>query len=117
MNPPVHVGTVDPTAFVPLSAEDGGWTPVAGDPAVEVHTLCENKALWSGVAILQPCTFSYPAQHPGAIEILDGAATISVDDRTWEVTAGDVVYLTPGTTSTWVVHRPLREFFVAFLGE
>ncbi|MEU0403846.1 cupin domain-containing protein [Streptomyces sp. NPDC006197] len=107
-------GRIDDAEFVPLAPEEGGWEPVEGDANARIHTLCENDHVWSGVALFDPCTFNYHADHASVIHLLEGAATITSDGHTSKVGAGDVVYLTPGITSTWVVKAPVREFFAAF---
>lgn len=60
MAAPVTTGRLDATEFTPLLPEDGGWIAVEGDAVARVHTLCESANAWSGVALLEPCTFDYP---------------------------------------------------------
>lgn len=116
MAAPIITGSIEASDFTPLTPQDGGWIPVAGDADARVHTLCDTGEVWSGVALVEPCTFDYPAAHAGSILLLDGSATISSDGHTGDVSAGDAIYLRPGTTSTWVVHTPVREFFVVLTG-
>jgi uncharacterized cupin superfamily protein len=117
MTAPVTIGNISSSDFVPISPTEGGWIPVEGDADARLHTLCKTDRVWSGVVTLQPCTFEYPCEHAGAIQLLEGSAIITAEGRTWEAGAGDVVYLQPGTTSTWVVREPMREFFIGFMGD
>ena len=108
----ITIGHLDATEFEAMSAEEGGWVPIEGDPNVRVHTLCDNGEMWAGIGLVEPSTFEYPIEHPSAIQLLEGEATVSVDNRTVELGPGDVVVLKTGATSTWVVKSNLREFFV-----
>jgi uncharacterized cupin superfamily protein len=108
----ITTGHLDATDFEPLSAEEGGWVTIEGDPDVRVHTLCDNGEVWAGIGLLEPSTFEYPIEHPSAIQVLEGEATVSVDNRTVELGPGAIVVLKTGATSTWVVKSPLRQFFI-----
>lgn len=107
---------VDTTDFVPLAPEDSGAEVIDGDSAAQVHTFLANDELWSGIALIQPCTFRYPVEHAGCVHILEGAATITDEEHTRMVGPGDVVFLAPGTVTTWRVTSPIREHFVVRLG-
>jgi uncharacterized cupin superfamily protein len=45
--------------------------------------------------------------------VLSGAATITVDDSSFAVTAGDLVRLAAGTQTIWEVTSPIRKLYVA----
>jgi uncharacterized cupin superfamily protein len=45
--------------------------------------------------------------------VLAGSATITVDESSISVAAGDLVRLTAGTSTTWEVTSPLRKLYVA----
>jgi uncharacterized cupin superfamily protein len=110
----VH-GRVDASDFRPITPEEGGWQPVEGDANARVHDLCQTDEAWSGIALVEPCKFDYLSDHPGLIQLLEGAATVVTDGRTLELRAGDVLFLSPGARTSWEVTSPLREFFYANL--
>ena len=115
MTAKLTVGRIDATDFAPLPAHEGGYEPIDGDPDAQVHTLFETEELWSGLALIQPCTFRYPVEHLGSVHLIEGDATITTDGVSRTVAAGDVLYLTPGAVTTWEVISPIREFFVVRL--
>lgn len=108
------IANLDVSDFEPLSAEEGGWEVIEGDPNARVHTFCENEEIWSGIALVDRSKFEYSAHLPGAIQLLEGAATVETDEHTVEIGPGDVIFLKVGSVSTWTVTVPLREFFVGF---
>lgn len=116
MTSTVAVGRIDATDFTPLSPEDSGAELIEGDSAAQVHTFVENDELWSGIALIQPCTFRYAAEHAGCVHLLEGDATITCDGQSRAIGSGDVVFLTPGTVTTWKVNSSIREHFVVRLG-
>jgi uncharacterized cupin superfamily protein len=110
-----HVSNLDPVDLEPMTSEEGGWVPLEGDAQARQRTLRETESIWSGIATVQPCSFSYTPEHAGAIQILDGTASMTYDGTQHELSAGSVVYLEPGAVTTWVVHTPIKEFFLAAL--
>lgn len=110
-----HVSTLDRVDLEPMTSEEGGWVPLQGDAQAKQRTLRETESIWSGIATVQPCSFSYTPEHAGAIQILDGTASMTYDGTQHELSTGSVVYLEPGAVTTWVVHTPLTEFFIAAL--
>lgn len=116
MNPPITIAPFETSSFVPLPSEDGGAERLEGDPSAQIHTLCENADIWSGIVLIQPSTFRYPVEHAGAVHLLEGQVTITTDGVSQQAGAGDVVYMSPGVESIWKVTEPIREFFVVFLG-
>jgi uncharacterized cupin superfamily protein len=110
----VTAGRLDVTEFEPLSPQDGGWELLEGDSNTRVHTLSENARIWAGVALIDPCRFSYEHHRASMIQLLEGEATFTADGRTVELRAGGVAFFLPGMTSTWEVRSPMREFFVSF---
>jgi uncharacterized cupin superfamily protein len=113
--PLAHVRNLDTVDLVPMTPEEGGWVPLSGDAQAKQRTLVETDSIWSGIATVQPCSFSYTPEHAGAIQILDGTASMTYHGTRHELSAGSVVYLEPGAITTWVVHTPIREFFLAAL--
>jgi len=106
------------TDFESYADEDDGHMRVTeGDPSVRVHTLREGKELWAGIALVQPSKFEYSSQHAGAIQLLEGAATVTTEGRTVELKAGEAIFLEKGAETTWEVTAALREYFVAFVAE
>jgi uncharacterized cupin superfamily protein len=110
----VTTGRLDYTQLEPMTPAEGGWEPIEGDADVRFRTLCENDQVWAGIAVVQPCKFRYPHDHPGTIQLLEGEATVTCDGRTFDLSAGEAVFFLPGTTSEWEVKTPMREFFVAY---
>jgi uncharacterized cupin superfamily protein len=110
----VH-GQLDATGFRPISPEEGGWEPLEGDSNARVHDFCLTEDVWSGVALVDPCRFTYEPDHPGMIQVVDGAATVTTEGRTLELGPGDVLVLSPGARTSWEITSPLREFFFAAL--
>ena len=114
MSTKVWTGRVDATEFTRLTAEEGGWKPIEGDPGVRVHTFCESEGLWTGLGCVEPSTFSYTNDGPGLIQLLEGEATETLDGRTLDLRAGDVVIVPGSVEQTWEIKTAVREFFVTF---
>jgi uncharacterized cupin superfamily protein len=112
MSESITTGHLEATDFEPLSADEGGWARIAGDPNIRVHTLCDNEETWAGIGLIEPSTFAYPIEHPTAVQVLEGEAAVSVDGQTVEVGAGSVVVLKAGAKSTWVIKSRIRQFFI-----
>ena len=85
-----------------------------GDPGVRVHTFCESEGLWTGLGCVEPSTFSYTNDGPGLIQLLEGEATVTLDGRTLDLRAGDVVIVPGSVEQTWEIKTAVREFFVTF---
>ena len=113
MSSKVWTGRVDATEFAPLASAEGGLTAIEGDPRARVHTFCDGDGLWTGLGCVEPSKFSYTNDGPGLVQILEGEATVTVDGRTLELCAGDVVLFPASVEQTWEIKSPLREFFVA----
>jgi len=79
MSTQVWTGRVDAIEFLSLTAEEGGWEPLAGDPRARVHTFCESEGMWTGLGCVEPSTFSYTNHGPGLLQILEGEATLTVE--------------------------------------
>lgn len=97
--------------------EDDSVRVTEGDPDVRMHTLRESEEIWAGIALVQPSKFEYSSQHAGAIQLLEGAATVTTEGRTVELKAGEAIFLEKGAETTWEVTAALREYFVAFVAE
>ena len=87
---------------------------IEGDPDVRSHTFCEGEQLSAGVAIIQPCKFEYRSARAGAIQLLEGAARVTTEGRTVELTAGEAIFVEKGAETSWEVTSALREYFVVF---
>lgn len=105
---------LDAAEFEPMSQEGSNWEPIEGDPRARIRTLCENDQLRASLGLAEPSTVSYAFDGPSTIQILEGAMTVSVGDRTAEVGPGDVLFFRAGVTATLKITAPLRDFFVAY---
>jgi uncharacterized cupin superfamily protein len=114
MSEVVTIGRLDTADLEPMTPEEGGWEPIEGNADARVHTFCETEQVWAGVAVVQPCTFRYHHHHPSSIQLLEGEATVRAEGHTFHLRAGEVVFFLRGTTATWEVKSPIREFFVSF---
>ena len=116
MSPRVSIASLHATELVPMSPTEGGWVPVEGDANTQAQTFYDKNGIWSGVAVLEPCSFTYTAPQSGAIQILEGEATLHYDGTSRDLAAGDIIYLATGAETMWVVKKRMKEFFIAATG-
>jgi dimethylamine monooxygenase subunit A len=88
-----------------------------GDPDPKVHWLKKNEkgdpTYLAGLWYVQPSKFRWLFFGNESFHVLEGRATITIEDGTSvEVRAGDVVSFPMDTPSVWVVTEPLKKFFV-----
>lgn len=101
---------------VPLES----WQPEGievdeGDPRGRGHTLFEQTVptrFGTGVFTSQPAKTSYELIDNEIIYVLEGTATLTLDSQEpVKVTAGDLVFLPSGHTSTWEFHDTFKEIW------
>jgi len=93
---------------------------LAGNPHPRVHWLRKNKpgqtVYMAGLWEVQPATFRWIFTGNESFYILHGRATITTDEGVVsEVQGGDMVSYLANTDSVWIVHEPLRKFFMITL--
>jgi len=88
-----------------------------GDPAPRVHWLKKNEkgdpTYLTGLWHVQPSTFRWLFFGNETFHVLEGRATITIDDgASVEVKPGDLLSFPMDTPSVWVVHEAVKKFFV-----
>jgi ethanolamine utilization protein EutQ (cupin superfamily) len=90
------------------------WEP---DPDVGglMHILCEVPRLWAGFTRydIAPAPVAWTPPQRETFMILEGAARIVIaGGATLDLQAGGVASLPAGTSTTWHITAPFREFWV-----
>ncbi len=90
---------------------------IEGDPMPKVHWLRKNEknepTYLAGLWWVKPATFKWLFFGHETFHILEGRATITIDDGTSvEVKAGDIISFAMNTPSVWEVHETLKKMFV-----
>jgi uncharacterized cupin superfamily protein len=106
---------VSPGVFTSnVSAEE--WEPDT-DPPGEVHMLCGGSGLEAGFwrpvqgVTAEPVRWTLPARE--VILVLEGAATIEIDDGpTLELKVGDIASMPEGAVTTWHLTPGFKELWV-----
>jgi len=88
-----------------------------GDPAPRVHWLKKNEkgdpTYLTGLWHVQPAKFRWLFFGNETFHVLEGRATITIDDgASVEVKPGDLLSFPMDTPSVWVVHEAVKKFFV-----
>lgn len=101
-------------ANAPLESwQPEGVTILDGSPDGHGFTLVEqttSPAFGAGVFACQPATTTYELTENELIYVLQGSASIALDDgEPVEVTAGELAFLPKGHLSTWTFHSPFKE--------
>ncbi len=96
------------------SLSTGNWE---SDPETGclTHVLCSSGRVEAGLArfdtVQGPLTYTLPERE--TLLVLEGSSRIEIaGGRTLEMKEGDMVSLPKGTTATWHLTTPYREFFV-----
>ena len=106
----IHTSLWEP---MPIDAPD----LLEGDPAPKVHWLKKNEkgdpTYLTGLWHVQPAKFRWLFFGNETFHVLEGRATITVDDGTAvTVGPGDIISFPINTPSVWQVHEPLKKMFV-----
>lgn len=93
-----------------------GVTILEGNPAGRGYTLYEdfeNGARAAGVFECDPSKTTYLLEHNEIIQVLEGEATIEIDNGSRvDLKPGDIAFLPAGHLSTWTFHTTFREFWI-----
>lgn len=93
-----------------------GVTILDGDPKGRGFTLYENYddgARATGIFECDPAKTSYMLEFNEIIHVLEGEATIELEDGSRvDLKPGDIAFLPKGQLSTWTFHTRFREFWV-----
>lgn len=117
MTPLAFASRVDAGDLQPLSADELGLDDVVGQPNMMVHQLRSTTGdagnVWAAVVMVEPCSFSYVFAGDETVHILEGRATVELNDsEPVELSAGVIASFRKGTSSRWTVHSRMREFAV-----
>lgn len=97
------------------SWQPDGVTVLEGKPDGHGYTLFERTSapqFGTGIFTSQPSTTTYELVDNEIIYVVEGSATLRLGDKDpVSVTAGDLVFLPKGHTSTWVFHEPFKEIW------
>ena len=111
----ISLSSVDVALWEPMPID----TPdlLEGDPVPRVHWLRKNEkgdpTYLAGLWHVQPAKFRWLFFGHETFHVLEGRATITVDDgSSVTVKAGDIVSFPINTPSVWEVHEPLKKMFV-----
>lgn len=112
-----YASTVHDGHLVPLLPEEIGLVEVCGDPNMLVHELRStsgsNGNVWAAVVTIDPCAFKYTFAGDETIHVLNGEATVEVDEtQTVELRPGTIASFRKGTSSRWRIQKSFREFVV-----
>jgi uncharacterized cupin superfamily protein len=107
--------TVDPGDWEPFHAE-----VVDGSPDGKVHWLWRPDAghsQFGGVYVSTPGTIRFTLGGDESVHVLEGEVHIEFDDgQTLDLRAGDVASFPGGSTLTWTMTTPFKEFFTVSRG-
>ncbi len=103
-------------ADAPLEAwQPDGVTVLQGDPDGHGFTLFEQSsgpAFGTGVFACDPATTTYELTSNEIIYVLEGRASIALDDGDpVELSAGDLAFLPKGHLSRWTFHTYFKEIW------
>jgi len=106
---------VAPGVFL-SKASAGEWEPDTDTPG-EVHVLCSGAGmeagLWRWVPGVTPEPFRWTLPGREVILVLEGTATIEMDNgSTLEVAAGDIASMPKDAVTTWRVSPGYKELWV-----
>lgn len=107
-------GRVDATDLEPYDPEDAGIVPIEGEHNARLRTFVDNEDVWAGVSDVDPCVFAYRVEQPTVVQLIDGEASVSVDGRKIDLTAGGIAFFSPGTDTRWTIKRRVRDLFIIF---
>lgn len=112
-----YVSTIDNEHLVTMTPEEIGLVNVSGNPNMLVHELRSTSGsagnVWAAVVTLDPCSFEYTYTGDETIHVLEGAATVEVDEaQTVELRPGTIASFSRGTRSRWRIQEKFREFAV-----
>ncbi|AOY74058.1 DUF861 domain-containing protein (plasmid) [Arthrobacter sp. TES] len=104
------------TATAPLESwQPDGVTVHEGNPNGHGFTLFERTSspqFGTGIFTSQPSTTTYELTDNEIIYVVEGSATLTLTSQEpVSVTAGDLVFLPKGHTSTWEFHEPFKEIW------
>ncbi|GAA3300078.1 cupin domain-containing protein [Glutamicibacter nicotianae] len=92
-----------------------GVTVLKGHPDGHGHTLFERTTspqFGTGIFTCQPSKTTYELTNNEIIYVLEGSASLSLESQEPVfVSAGDLVFLPNGNTSTWEFHEPFKEIW------
>jgi len=111
----ISYSTVSTSLWEPMPIEDHDL--IQGDPVPKVHWLRKNEkneaTYLAGLWLVKPATFRWLFFGDETFHVLEGSATITVDDGTSVlVKAGDIISFPMNTPSVWEVHETLKKMFV-----
>ena len=87
---------------------------ISGDPQASGRFLwqSEDKRLGNGVWECTPGSFTWDFTWDETLSLLEGEVTITDQDgRGNTYRAGDLIFVTTGTKSTWVITKTVRKVF------
>ena len=111
----IYYSTTETTLWEPMPIE--AHDLLQGDPVPKVHWLKKNEkndpVYLTGLWWVQPATFRWLFFGNETFHVLEGRATITIDDGTSVlVKPGDIISFPMNTPSVWEVHEPLKKVFV-----
>lgn len=97
-----------------VDAQD--WEPLAEYPGTEFHALVESDDYHAGLWRIPgegSMTFRWSAPARDTFLVLEGEATIEIDDGpTIRIRPGSIVSLPADVGSTWYVMKPYKDLYV-----
>lgn len=111
----ITLSNIHTTLWEPMPIDEPDL--IEGDPTPKVHWLRKNEknepTYLAGLWWVKPATFKWLFFGHETFHVLEGRATITIDDGTSvEVKAGDIISFPMNTPSVWEVHETLKKMFV-----
>jgi uncharacterized protein len=104
--------TIDPQEFEPFTAAE----LLDGAADGQVHWLRRpgsGHSQLAGIYTSSPGTIRFTLGGDESVHILEGDVHVEFDDgETLDLTAGDIASFPAGSTLTWTMTTPFKEYFV-----